>query len=176
MASFVVLVNGVPGAGKTTLSAELGRVLAVPVVSKDAVKEALADAVDAVLPTSPLGAVASDAMWSIAALIDGAVVIESFWFTGRDDAFLAAGLRTAGAIRGVEVWCEAPVDVMRMRFRTRARHAAHDDAARTAEWEVFAQAAAPLSGFPVVRVATDGPVDVAALAAAIDSVRGRRDG
>jgi diadenosine tetraphosphate (Ap4A) HIT family hydrolase/predicted kinase len=38
----LVIVAGAPGAGKTTLAHELGRVLALPVITKDDVKEALA--------------------------------------------------------------------------------------------------------------------------------------
>ncbi|MBF8186037.1 AAA family ATPase [Nonomuraea sp. K274] len=39
----VVLVNGLPGAGKTTVARGLGRALGLPVFSKDDLKETLAD-------------------------------------------------------------------------------------------------------------------------------------
>jgi predicted kinase len=41
----LVLVNGVPGAGKTTLATALAGALPATLVSKDAIKEALASAV-----------------------------------------------------------------------------------------------------------------------------------
>jgi predicted kinase len=47
MGSSLILLNGIPGAGKTTLAGPLARALEVPVVSKDAVKESLADLVSA---------------------------------------------------------------------------------------------------------------------------------
>jgi predicted kinase len=47
VAERVILVNGLPGSGKTTLARRLGAALGVPVVSKDAVKEALLTAVPA---------------------------------------------------------------------------------------------------------------------------------
>lgn len=164
MGSFAIVVNGAPGAGKTTLALALGDELRLPVVAKDAVKEALADAVAARLPTSQLGAIASDAMWRLVGLVDGPVIVESFWFTGRDEAFFEAGLRAGRITRGVELWCEAPLETVRERFLTRPRHPAHDDAGRITEWERFAREARPISGFPVVRVDTGTAVEVKALA------------
>ena len=38
---FVIVVNGVPGAGKTTLARPLARALRVPLLAKDAIKEAV---------------------------------------------------------------------------------------------------------------------------------------
>ncbi|RKR74158.1 AAA domain-containing protein [Frondihabitans australicus] len=167
-----MLINGAPGSGKTTLARLLGPELGRTVLSKDAVKEALADAVAARLPTRELGALASDAMWRLAALVDGPVVVESFWAADRDEAFLAEGLRIAGITSGVEVYCEAPLPMMRARFVDRERHAAHDDALRLDEWEHLAAVARPLSGFPVLRVDTSAPVDVAAVAVAVRETLG----
>lgn len=167
MGELAVLVNGLPGAGKTTLCSALRSSLDMPVVAKDAIKEALAEAVDVRLPTRDLGALSSDAMWSLIAWIDVPVIIESFWMTGRDEEFLRAGLERAGVRRGVEVWCEAPLAVMRTRFTTRPRHFAHRDADRVEEWESLAAGAEPMSGYPVIRVDTSRPVDIDSLAAQI---------
>lgn len=50
--SVAIVLNGVPGSGKTTLAPLLARELGFPVVARDAIKEALADAVAVPLPTS----------------------------------------------------------------------------------------------------------------------------
>jgi predicted kinase len=164
MSGWAAFINGVPGSGKSTLARALSEELGLPVVSKDAIKEALADALPAGLPTTGLGAIASDAMWSILGLMAGPVIVESFWFSGRDDRFFTAGLAEAGITDGVEVWCEATPTTTRDRFTTRPRHHAHSDAGRLDEWEVFCREARPMTGFPVVRVQTEQPVDTRALA------------
>lgn len=167
MSEFAVFVNGLPGARKTTLASSLHDVLGMPVVAKDAIKEAIAEAVEVTLPTQRLGALASDAMWSIVHELAEPVIVESFWLSGRDDAHFSTGVEVAGIRRGVEIWCHAPLDVMRSRFRTRPRHFAHQDGMRFEEWERFAQAARSISGFPVISCATGKAVEVEQLASEV---------
>src|SRR5215475_7164343 len=83
----VVLVNGLPAAGKTTLARALSRRLRLPLFSKDVIKEAHADVLGALPPgdgaqrhwNSRLGAAASDAMWALLADAPGGAVLESCW-------------------------------------------------------------------------------------------------
>jgi predicted kinase len=167
VATIAVLVNGPPGAGKSTMAGELAAQLGVPLISKDLLKEAMADQVITRLPTTGLGAIASEAMWRLAALVDGGVVVDSFWCTGRDEQHLQDGLEIAGITDAVELWCSADIPTMRERFKSRARHPAHHDAERMDEWEAMVRLAEPVSEYPVVRVSTQEPVDAAALAARV---------
>jgi len=160
----IIVLNGMAGAGKTTLGRPLAAELGVPLISKDAIKEALGDAVDAPLPTRAVGALAADALWRIVGMLEGTVLVESVWLAGRDEEWFRRGWESAGSPNGIEVWCEAPRDAMRERYRTRARHVVHDDRGRLAEWEAAADSAQPITGFPVVRIDTSTPVDVPALA------------
>ncbi|MEV4351841.1 AAA family ATPase [Actinoplanes sp. NPDC049596] len=161
----VVLVNGLPGAGKTTLSGGLAGVMGLPLISKDAVKDELAGGGGGV---ADLGVRASRLMWERAAAHDGGVVLESWWFKPRDLAYVEAGLRQCGAGAVVEVWCEVPSEVARRRCAARRRPAYYEDARRLAEhWAEWSAGAEPLGVGTVLRVRTDAAVDVAGVAAGI---------
>jgi predicted kinase len=160
MVDRLVMVNGLPGSGKTTLATALAEALPAPLVSKDALKEAIAGAVPAA-SSSTLGAVAMEAAWSLAASMPGTVVIEAWWFKPRDLPFAEAGLRRCEARAVVEVWCEVPADVALRRCDDRQRHPVHDDMRRIAgSWQQWAALAEPLGIGRTLRVNTDGPVDI----------------
>lgn len=163
----LLVVNGMAGAGKTTLARPLADQLGCPLVSKDAIKEALGDAVDVPLPTRAMGALATDALWRIVGMLEGTVLVESVWLAGRDDMWFHRGWMSIGSPPGLELWCTAPRAIMRARFRDRPRHHVHDDAARADEWDAAAKVARPMTGLPVLTVDTSQPVDVVALAAQI---------
>ncbi|MGT2424808.1 AAA family ATPase [Amnibacterium kyonggiense] len=171
MVDFVIVINGVPGAGKTTLAAPLAQALEVPLIAKDAIKEALFDAADGAAPRGRVGVLASETQWTIAGFLDGTVLLESFYAAGRDEPHVQRGLASLGGPRGIEIWCEVPLRVAFERYRSRPRHRAHDDAARLEEWWSLAEAAHPVTGLPVLRVDTAGPVDPAPLAAAVRRMR-----
>jgi predicted kinase len=162
MARDVVMVNGLPGSGKSSLAPRLAAELGAACLGKDRIKEALADAVVTEVPR--LGAVAMDTVWALAAEISGMVVVDSWWFRPRDLDQARDGLLRAGATASVEVWCDIPAELARARYVARKRHAVHTDAETLAtEWAGWAAAAVPLGLGPVIRADTTATVDLRAL-------------
>jgi predicted kinase len=159
--SAVVLINGLPGAGKTTLAGQLREHLGWVLLSKDDLKETLVDLTAGSVPSSAAGAIAMDTIWALAAMIPGPVLVDSWWFRPRDLDFARAGLISARARTSVEVWCDAPADVARHRYVSRRRRAMFEDDQRLHhEWDRWANQAQPLGLGPVERIDTTQDIDV----------------
>lgn len=176
----VVLVNGVPAAGKSTLAPALAAALGLPLISKDVIKEAHADILGAEPPDDrpqrdwnrALGAAASETMWALLATATPGAVLESSW---RADVreLVVAGLARAGVTDVIEVWCDVPAEVARLRDEERwpSRHPIHGARMTDPERTGVEQHAEPLGLGPVIRVDTTRPVDVAGLARLVRTAR-----
>ncbi|MGW4125271.1 AAA family ATPase [Nocardia sp. NPDC004711] len=171
MDGLLVLVNGLPGAGKTTLGKGLSRPLGAWFLSKDAIKESLADCLENPIEVPELGGIAMDTVWTLAKQSPVDVVIDSWWFKPRDLAFARAGIERAGARGVVEVWCDIPADVARSRYAARPRAPIYRDQQRLAEnWDDWVARAAPLGVGPVLLVDTTREIDHAALASQVQAL------
>jgi thymidylate kinase len=163
-----VVVSGLAASGKTSLAGPLAQALGVPSLSKDAIKEALFDAVGfgGWEWSKTLSRAADAALVRIAQDLDGAV-LDNFWYAETVDELLAPLRRPI-----VEVFCRCDPGVAYERFRDRVRHPGHADeegdpgAARAA---FFARAQKlPLRTLgPVVEIDTEQPVDIGAVAARV---------
>ena len=165
MAESVILINGLPGAGKSTLAAQLGDELGVPVVSKDSIKEALADICQGQVGSGTLGRIASETMWQLVAAVPGTAIVESWWYRPRDLGFVREGLAQSGNPRVTEVWCALRPGLAWERYLGRSRHEIHptgESAER--DWAEWSANAVPLGVGRTVRVDTSSPVDAASLA------------
>ncbi|MFQ6395393.1 AAA family ATPase [Nocardia sp. KC 131] len=165
MDKLLVLVNGLPGSGKSTLGRSLAHTLSAQFLSKDIVKEALASCVDNALAIPAIGGIAMDALWALARATPETVVIDSWWFKPRDLQFAEAGIERTRADCAVEVWCDIPAEVAKARYASRRRAALHQDERLLADdWAIWAERAEPLGLLPTVVVDTTQPVDCAELA------------
>jgi thymidylate kinase len=163
-----VVVSGLASAGKTTIAEPLANALEVRLISKDAIKEALFDAVGfGGREFSKTLSRAADAAMVRVALDLGAAVLDNFWYAETVVDLLAP---LPGPF--VEVFCRCDPDVAYERFRRRDRHPGHADEELDAEAirAAFLTRAdkLPLQMLgPVVEVDTERPVDVAVLAARV---------
>ena len=177
----VCLVNGMPGAGKSTLATRLAAELGLPLLRKDAVKEAFADALAGAEDLTDrtrqrtTGVGAMEAMWALLAESPCGAIVEMWAPPSRDRTFVEAGLRRAGLDPALvsEVFCDVPVSVARQRYAVREtsgqRHTVHR-AVSEQEWAWVAEHGIPLGLGPTLRVDTSRPVsdrEVARLAVQI---------
>jgi predicted kinase len=162
----LVIVTGPPGAGKTSIAQPLAARLELPLLAKDPLKETLHDVLGGEGRdwSQRLGAATFEVIFHVLRelLAHGCSAVTEGNF-GRAEPF-----RELPPARVVQIYADAPPDVVRERFRIRNRsHPVHYDLevvdevpARMAagEWDPL-----DLHG-ELIRVDTTNPVDVEALA------------
>lgn len=169
-----VLVAGPPGSGKSTVAAPLAAELVLPLVAKDAIKEALMAVLGppaTVEQSRRLGRAAVMAMLMVARSSPGAVLDSTFYPYTRPHLEGLPG-------KLIEVRCRCPREVAQARYRARSatRHAGHLDDERPPEELWNEHHLTPLGLGPVIELDTAGPVDVGRLAREIRVLAAGRPG
>lgn len=166
--SLVVLVTGVPGAGKTTLGARLAEALGVRFVSLDSIKERLfaedPDGWDA----QELRFAAEAELGELLAASDDGVVVDIWVSPHRDEERVRALLR-ARCVDVVEVLCRVPASVAVQRYLHRPRTGPHQpaDASTLERIRRAVEEIEPLGLGTTVEVDTSGPVSLCVVLSAI---------
>jgi predicted kinase len=162
----ILLVTGIPGAGKTSLAGRLASGLSWPLLSLDSIKETLFTAAHSpVNSTAPgsgfLRRAAEQVLWSALEDVEGGAVVDIWVSPGRDDARLRACLLKLNR-PVLEVLCVVPPDLAARRYAGRVRSGPHrpPDRAMLASIRELANLVEPLGVGHIRRVNTDRPVDV----------------
>jgi len=118
----VVVVTGVPGAGKTTLGAALATELDAPFISLDFIKERL-DPAGGWDPRE-LRLAAEKELSAHLDAVRGTVVVD-IWIAPHRDTARIASLLSRKAVDIVEVLCRVSADIAVGRYAERSRSAPH---------------------------------------------------
>lgn len=164
----VILVNGIPASGKSTLTRAIADRFGFPVLTLDSLKEPFMAAfapVDRQL-NRQLGCAAYQAIWRIVGQApQGSVFIIDAWFGFQPKSVLEQGLRDAGVDRALELWLAITPDeaVSRYQARLAQRLPGHPGAEYLPELRRLAEQAAPMAIGPQREVDACGDADKEAL-------------
>ncbi len=165
----VILVNGVPASGKSTVARAVSQMLGWPLLTLDTIKEAFF----AHLGTGDreynrlLGKASYQAMFAlIGDFPEGSTTVVDAWFGFQPIEVLHGHLDRAGVDGTAEIWCHAPPEIIGQRYGSRLeqRHSGHLGASYVPELIELAGRARPLSTYRLLDVDTTGPLDNARLA------------
>ncbi len=135
MARTLIVVTGPPCAGKTTLAAQLGRDLSLPVIHRDVLKEILFDSLGVRdrAWSREVGGSSHDLLFSMLESllkVGYPCIVESNFEVGRASVRLEQLCKTSGFVP-VEILCTAETETLRRRYLARLesgeRHAGHVD-------------------------------------------------
>ena len=166
----VVMVNGVPASGKSSVSRALAGATGWPILTLDTIKNPFLIALPPGdrLFNRTLGRASYAAIFDLVADAPaGSSFIIDAWFGFQPREVLEQGLSRAGITDLAEVWCNAPPETVGARYATRLdqRPAGHPGADYVPELITLAERAAPTGLAPHHDVDTTQPLDLPALTA-----------
>jgi hypothetical protein len=143
--------------------------LHLPLIAKDAIKEALMDALGApetVERSREIGRAAVQAMFAVANTSCGAVLESNF-----DRYVFPYLIALPGSVVEVRCCCSRELALLRYRDRSTERHPGHLDCDRTESELWNDELLQPLGIGPLIEIDTTAPVDIESLALQIMSIR-----
>ena len=158
----VVLVNGIPASGKSTLTRALSQRFGWPVLTLDSLKEPFMACFAPVdrQRNRQLGCAAYQAIWNIVGQSPaGQIWLIDAWFGFQPRVLLEQGLKQAGVEAVLELWMKITPDdaVARYQARLTQRLPGHPGAEYLPELRQLAQQAEPMALGPVLQVNACNP-------------------
>ena len=165
----VVLVNGIPASGKSTLTRAMAEQFGFPVLTLDSLKEPFMASFAPVdrLRNRQLGCAAYQAIWKVVGQAPNCCVyLIDAWFGFQPKEVLQQGLQQAGITRVLELWLSITPDeaVARYQSRLTERMPGHPGAEYLPELRKLAETAQPMALGPVLQLDAADPDEAAASA------------
>lgn len=161
----IIMVNGIPASGKSTLAARLSQQAGWLKLSLDGIKNPFLQHMDGVdrMVNRTLGKASYQVIWSIVAdAPPGSTFIIDAWFGFQPRELLKDYLAQAGVTRLVEVWCRISAELAAERYAARLgeRLPGHPGAEYLTELRALAERAVPMEFGPVYTLDQDQPQDI----------------
>lgn len=161
----VILVNGVPASGKSTVARALAHHFDLPYLSLDGIKEPFMARLDNINRelNRQLGYAAYQAIWSMVAQAPlRCIYVIDAWFGFQSREQLRQYLREAGVTQVLEVWNQISGELAAERYaaRTGQRPKGHPGAEYLPELRELADRAMPMALGPVLRIEQAQPLDI----------------
>jgi len=160
----VILVNGVPASGKSTVARQIAKQFTLPLLTIDGIKEPFMAQfmnIDRGL-NRKLGVAAYDVIWSIVANSPaGCSFVIDAWFGFQPRETLERYLSSAGVMQVLEIWNQISADNVIARYAQRlgSRQPGHPGKEYLPELAVLAERAMPMALGPVYHIEQDRGYD-----------------
>lgn len=161
MSQVLLVVSGLPAAGKSHLGSRLARELRWPSVTKDDYKGILHERLPG-LTNAQSGPLSFELMWHVAGVTLAAgvnTVLETHFYRGISEPKIGELAQAHGA-RLAQIFCEAPLDVLQRRHAARVASGARPFIDRPIDYAQLPDHCCwtPLAlNAPLLRVDTTGP-------------------
>ncbi len=161
----IILVNGIPASGKTSIAVELSERTGWLHLSLDGIKNPFLQLIDGVdrAFNRILGRASYQAIWSIVADAPaGSTFIVDAWFGFQPKEVLKDYLTQAGVTYLAEIWCDISGEQAAERYAARVdqRLPGHPGKEYLPELIALANRAEPMAFGPVYRAQQNQPVDI----------------